>query len=141
MHADLVMGIFDKTSYGFLLFALPAMILVSWLFLSKENKKHYFFNCCLHLFGNALNQPLNHRIVPKELTGQAFIMVFSIYNYVLCLMYSSVIISLLVSGSKPPKINSLEDLKRKRNEHLHIIMEKKIIHSKFVEKCKHAQWS
>ena len=125
LHADLVMGVFDYPSYGFLFVALVGMIFVSWIFQFKEDKKNCFSTSCIYILGNALKQPLNNFILPKSLTGRMFMMVFSLYNYALCLMYSNVIISLLISGSKPPEINSFEDLNKTENRHVRILLEEK----------------
>ena len=125
LHADLVMGVFDYRSYGFIFCALAGMIFVSWIYQFKEGKKNCFSTSCIYMFGNVLNQPLDNSIRPKALTGQIFMMVFSLYNYALCLMYNSIIISLIISGSKPPEINSFEDLNKTENRHLRIFLEEK----------------
>ena len=125
MHADLVMTVFDKPSMVLLLFALISMVVVVWLNLLKEENKNNILNCFLYVFGNALRQPLSRSIIPNTLFGQILMMVVSMYNYIICLMYGSVIISLLISGSRPPEINSLEDLNKGENKHMRIILEKR----------------
>ena len=123
IHADLVMGIFDNISYGCLFLILAAMTLVLWLINLKENREHSLITCLLFMVGNAMNQPLNPSVVPKSLLGRTIISFFSLYNYVICLMYGSIVISVLVSGSKPPEINSLKDLNKAENINIRIIME------------------
>lgn len=123
IHADLVMGAFDNVSYSFLFLALVAMVLVCWIVLAKEDREHSVFTCFIYILGSAVNQPLSLSVVPKAFLGLSIMTFFSFYNNVICLMYRSVIISLVISGSKPPKINSLEDLNKTENLNTRIIME------------------
>ena len=125
MHADLVMAVFDKPSMVLLLFALVSMVVVLWLHLMREDNKNILLNCFLYVFGNALKQPLSRSIIPNTLLGQILMMVVSMYNYIICLMYGSVIISLLIGGSRPPEIYSFEDLNKEGNKHMRIILEKR----------------
>ena len=118
------MGVFDDVSYWFLISALVAMAMVSWVILAKENRKRALSNSILYVFGNAFNQGLDDLIVPKTFLGRSLTTLFSMYNYVICLMYGSVIISLLISGSQPPAINSLEDLNKTENMDVRIVMGK-----------------
>ena len=126
IHADLVMGVFDAVSYWCLISALVAMAIVSSIMLAMENRKRTLYNSILYVFGNAFNQGLNDLIVPKTtILGRSLMTLFSLYNYVICLMYGSVIMSLLISGSQPPGINSLEDLNKTENLDIRIILEEK----------------
>ena len=122
IHADLVMGIFDSISYGCLFFALAMMTIVLWQINSLEQSEQSFMACLLFMVGNVVNQPLNPTVVPKSLLGRTIISLFSLYNYVICLMYGSIVISVLVRGSQPPGINSLEDLNKTENIDIRIIM-------------------
>ena len=47
-------------------------------------------------------------------------------------MYGSMIMSLLISGSQPPGINSLEDLNKTENMDIRIILERKSHVAKFL---------
>ena len=122
--ADLVMGVYDDTSFGLLILAIVAMIIMSWILLRKESREHSLFECALYLFENVLHQPLNGLIVPKAWLGRVIMTFFSIYNLALNLMYMSMIISLLTSGSQPPEINSLADLNKEEYQEIRIFMKK-----------------
>ena len=121
-HADLVMGVYDDTSFGLLILAIVAIILTSWLLLKKEGSDCSLLTCALYIFENVLHQPLNRSIVPKSFYGRAIMTFFTIYNLALNLMYMSIIISLLVSGSKPPQIDSLADLNIDEYKNVRILM-------------------
>ena len=135
IHADLVLGVFDKMSYGFAFFSLAAMILISWIINSKEDKKQssLISACFLYILGNASKQPLNPSIVPKALFRRTIMTIFSIYNYILCIMYGSVVVSVLTSGVKPPQINSLEDLNKTENMNIRIFLEEKSYIQEFLK--------
>ena len=51
--------------------------------------------------------------------------IFTFYNLALNLMYMTIIISLLITGSQPPEINSLADLNRKIFQDVRIIMKRR----------------
>ena len=125
VRSDLVMGVFDGTSYWLMISALGAMTLASWAFLSMEDRNNALSNSILYVFGNAFNQGLNDLIVPKSIFGRVLTTLFSMYNFVICLMYGSVIISILVGGTKPSVIDSLGDLNRTENMEMRIIIESK----------------
>ena len=126
VYADLIMGIFDDMSYGFGFTSLLAMTLVTWVINAREDRsRSSFVKCLIYMIGNAFNQPLNPSIVPKALFGRTITAIFSMHNYIICLMYGSQIISLLISGSQPPQIDSLDDLNKTGNKNIRIIMREK----------------
>ena len=124
IHANLIMGVFDAISYWFMIAALIAMAIICFIFLAKDDRKNALPNSILYVSGNAFKQGLSDLILPRTLLGRFVMTLFSFYNYVICLMYGSVIISLLIGGSQPPAINLLEDLNRAENMNKRIILGK-----------------
>lgn len=124
IHADLVSGVFDEISFVLIILALASMIPIVWFLLRKENRDYSLLQCALHLFENAMYQPLNGSIVPQAWSGRAIMTFFTLYNLSLNLMYMSMIISLLISGSPPPEINSLTDLNKVEYQEIRIFMTK-----------------
>ena len=125
-HVDVVMGVYDDLTFWILNSAVAAQILMSWLLLKKKgNRERSIFTCALYMFENVLHQPLNSIIMPKDLTGRAIMTFFTFYNLALNFMYMSIIISLLVSGSPPPEINSLADLNKEMFKDVRIIMKRR----------------
>ena len=133
VHADLVMGVFDIFSYACLFSALAAMTFVMWLISKNERRDQSPHKCLLLMVGNAVNQSINAPNVSKSFLGRSIMSLFSFYNYIICLMYGSIVISILVSGSKPPQINSLEDLNKTENLHVRIILKEKSFIREFLE--------
>ena len=123
-HADLVMGIYDDMSFRLIVITLVVMIITSWLLLRMEGRNCSLLTCSLYIFENAMYKSLNPVIVPSSIHKRSIITIFTIYNFAINLMYMSIIISLLVSGSKPPQINSLADLRRDEFEHVRILLRK-----------------
>ena len=132
-HADLVIGVYDDTSFGLLILAIVAMILTTWLLLKKENRDCSLITCAAYIFENVMYKGLNNSIVPRSWYGRATMTLFTIYNLALNLMYMSVITSLLISGSKPPQIDSLEDLNKEENKHVRILMNEQGYIRQFME--------
>ena len=133
INADLIMGVFDDVSFLCLILALFAMIFISWLIQVKENQTNSLMTCALYFIGNAFKQPLSYSIMPKGMLGRALTTLFTIYNFIICLMYACIIISLLIGGSRPQKINSLEDLKKTENLNVRIILDEKGYTSEFLK--------
>ena len=123
-HIDLVMGVYDDLTFWLLNLAVVAQILMLWVLHKKENRERSIFTCALYVFGNVLYQPPDRKIMPKQLSGKALMTLFTIYNLALNLMYMNIIISILVSGSQPPEINSLADLNREIYQDVRIIMKR-----------------
>ena len=120
--ADLVMGVYDDTSFYLLNMALVAEIFILWLLLKRERRGHSLITCALYLFENAMHQPLNRLVVPSTRLGRITVTFFTFYNLALNFMYMSIIISLLVGGSQPPAIDSLADLKKEEYQTIRIFM-------------------
>ena len=123
-HADLVMGVFDHASFRFLIIAVVAMILTSWLLLKNEGMNCTLLTCALYIFENVMYKPLNSSILPSSIPKRSIMTLFTICNLALNLMYMSKIISLLVTGSKPLQIDSLADLEREEYEDVRIFIRK-----------------
>ena len=102
--------------------AVVLMVMVTWRILNREDSGGSFSKTLLHIVGNSLNQPLNSALWPRKTTGQAVIIFFSLYNLTICVMYSSVVISILNATQEPTGINALSDLNRGENMHVRIFM-------------------
>ena len=132
IHADLIMGVFDNISFLCLTLALISMIIVSWLTLFMDNQEQPLVKSIFNIFGNAFKQPLT--TMPSSVLGQAiFNLLFSLYNFLICLMYGCIIMSLLIGGSPPPTIDSLEDLNKTENMNVRIILHKNGYTYKFLQ--------
>ena len=90
--------------------------------MKNSNQKQPFMTCVLYTIGNVLDQPLSSLIIPRAFSGRAIMTLFSIYNHIIRLMYSCIIMSLLVVGSRPPIINTLQDLNKTENLHLRVVL-------------------
>ena len=123
LHSDLVKGVFDDLSYGIMALALVLMGLVSLFTRAREekNESHGVFTCMLYVYANALKQP-DPSPVLKKASGRLIMLIFFLYNHIISLMYGSIIISFLISGPRPPAINSLEDLHKTENINLRILL-------------------
>ena len=64
-HADSVLGVFDDTSFGLLIVALVAMILITWLLLKKENMDCSILTCALYIFESAMYKGLKRPYMRK----------------------------------------------------------------------------
>ena len=120
--ADLVMGVYDDTSFYLLNMALVAEIFMLWLLLKREGRGHSIITSALYLFENAMHQPLNRLLVPNTWLGRITVTFFTFYNLALNFMYMSIIISLLIGGSPPPAIDSLADLSKEEYQAIRIFM-------------------
>ena len=116
--------VFDKLSRKLAFLAVTLMILTTWLILQQEGSGHSFWKTVLHVFGNSWNQPLYSSLWPKSVIGQAVIIFFSLYNMTICLMYTSVIISIMTSIKDPPGIDFMSDLNKTENKEIRIFMKK-----------------
>ena len=132
-HANLITEIFDDTSLMCHISAFIAMTVVTWLFMKNDNRKRPFITCVVYTTGNVFGQPLSSLIIPNALSGRSVITLFSIYNYIIRLMYSCIIMSLLIVGSQPPIVNTLQDLNKTENLHIRIVMAKKGYSTEFLK--------
>ena len=119
---NVVKGVFDDASYGMALLAVVLMVIVVWCILNQDGSRGSFSTTLLHMVGNSLNQPLNSALWPRKTTGQAAIIFFSLYNMAICVMYSSVVISILNTTQEPTGIDVMSDLNRAENKHIRIFM-------------------
>ena len=136
MHSNLVMGVFDDISYGLLALALVLIGLVSQLIVAREERRSSLITSMLYVVGNAFKQPPHPLLIPKRWLGQIIMTLFGLYNHVICLMYGSIIISFLISGSKPPEINLLGDLNIDENLNKRIIINKGSYIIEFLKEAK-----
>ena len=104
------------------LLAVALMVTVTWCILNREGPGVSFSTTLLHMVGNSLNQPLNSRLHPRKTTGQAVVIFFSLYNMALCVMYGSVVISILNTTQEPTGIDAMSDLNRTENKDIRIYM-------------------
>ena len=98
-HADLVMEVYDGTSFRLIVISIVAMMITSWLLLKREGRDCSLLTCALYIFENAMYKSLNPLIVPSSIHKRAIMTLFTIYNLALNLMYMNIIISLLLSGT------------------------------------------
>ena len=120
--SNVVIGVFDDLSYGMALVSLCAMILTTWLILHGESRGHLVITTVLYMFGNSLKQPIVTHVLPKRNFGLLIVYFFSIYNTLICLMYSSVIISMLTKMKEPKQIDSMADLNKTENAGIRIFL-------------------
>ncbi len=100
-------GIFDSTSYGLFLSAMIVMATTTWLVTPNCS----FTEAALKTFGSCFNQGSFYvRQQPRRRISQAFIGMFMIYNYMVTIMYSSVVIFLLMLRREGKSIETLTDL-------------------------------
>ena len=122
MVGNVVKGVFDDASYALALLAIVLMVIVAWCILNREGSEISFSTTLLHMVGNSLNQSLNSALRPRKTTGEAVIIFFSLYNMAICVMYSSVVISILNTTQEPTGIDAMSDLNRTENKHIRIFM-------------------
>ena len=122
LAGNIVKGVFDDPSYGMAFLAVVLMVTVTWCIRQREGTRGAFSTTLLHMVGNSLNQPLNSALWPNRTTGQATMIFFSLYNMAICIMYSSVIISILNTIEEPKGIDTMSDLNRTENQHVRIFM-------------------
>jgi hypothetical protein len=66
------------------------------------------------MFGSCVYQPLHKTIRPDSAIAMTMLCFLVLYNALMCIMYGSVIISMLTSQREDGAIDSLEDLLRNR---------------------------
>ena len=120
----MVKGVFDDASYSMALLAVALMVTVTWCILNREGPRVSFSTTLLHMAGNALNQPLNSALYPGNTIGQAVVIFFSLYNMALCVMYGSVVVSILNTTREPTGTDTMFDLNRTENLDVRIFMKK-----------------
>ncbi len=110
---DPLTGIFDRTSYMLAISAMIGMAIATWLVNAKDSP----LEATLKAFGTCLNQgSFNVGERPKEKISQMVIGVFLIYNYMVAIMYCSVVVSLLMIRKEGKSIQTLDDLLRTEHE-------------------------
>ena len=120
--SNVVIGVFDDFSFGIALMAFFAMIFTLSLILRSEKRDDSIATTILYMFGNSLKQPLIPTLLPKRNVGQLTINFFSLYNTLICIMYSSVIISMLTKMNESRHIDVMADLNRTENSGVRIFM-------------------
>ena len=119
----MVKGVFDDASYSMALLAVALMVTVTWCIVNREKGPGVSFSTTLlHMAGNSLNQPLNAALFPRSTTGQAVVIFFSLYNMTICLMYTSVVISIMTSIKDPQGIELMSDLNKTENRGCSIVL-------------------
>ena len=113
-------GVFDDLTYGMASLSLVAMVLLTW-FMIKNNKSIGFTT--LHVIGNLVRQSLPDSMMPRSsMARTAWMLLVSVYNMVLGMMYCSIIISLLAVAKESNVINTLADLNKTENENVRLFV-------------------
>ena len=119
--SNAVFGVFDGPSCGLIIVALMIMSFLTWVVNDKEkSRKQSFAETATYVFGNCVHQPPFKSIIPKSRFGQVMMLLFVVYNLIITIMYSSIVISILTSKPKSKGIQTLEDLQSKQNENVRI---------------------
>ena len=119
---NVLKGIFDDATYCMAGISLATMILVTWLILKRENSCRSFSHTVLHLIGNMFMEQLPASMMPRTFMGAMWILLVPIYNMMIAMMYSSIIISLLTVIVEKNVINTMADLNRTENENVRIFI-------------------
>ena len=119
---NVIRGVFDDASYVMAALAVALMVTVTWGILSQEGSGVSFLKILLHMVGNSLYQPFNTALHPRSAIGQAVVIFFSLYNMAICVMYSSVVVSILNTSQEPTGIDAMSDLNKTGNKHVRIFM-------------------
>ena len=120
--SNLVIGVFDDLSYGLGLTVLLAMVFTTWLISLRERTDHSITTTLFYMVGNTFKQPLVAALWPKRNIGIVIVNFFALYNSLICIMYSSVIISLLTKTNVPRLIDEMKDLNRAENTGVRIFL-------------------
>ena len=115
-------GVFDDATYAMASISLATMVLLTFLILKKEDTNPSIVLTILRIFGNVFTQSLPDSMIPRSLIGTVWILFVPAYNMLMCLMYSSIIISLLTVAIETNVINNLGDLNKTENENVRIFM-------------------
>ncbi len=106
-------GIFDGFSYGFFIGAAIAMVIATWLISPGISPTQ----ATLNVFGSCFRQGFyNGKRFPNKRLSQAFVGLFILYNFVVTIMYSSVVISLLTAKKEGKAIDTLSDLLKEEHK-------------------------
>ena len=120
--SNVVFGVFDDHSYVMLLTTLFAMVLTTWLIFQGERKGLSITTTLFYMIGSSFKQPLVASLWPKRNIGMLMVHFFSLYNTLICIMYSSVIISMLTKMKEPRHIDLMADLNRTENTGVRIFL-------------------
>ena len=122
--SNAIIGVFDDLSYGIGLIALFAMFFTLWLYLKREGRGQPITTTFFYMVGNFFKQPMVPAVWPKRNAGMLTANFFSLYNTLLGIMYSCVIISMLTKMKEPKQIDVMADLNRTENIGIRIFMMK-----------------
>ncbi len=113
IKGDAFAGVFDSLSYTFFLSASIAMAVATWLIMPG----HSPVQAALSVFGSCFNQDFyTSSRHPTRRISQAFVGFFIMYNFVVTIMYSSVVMSLLTAKGEGKAIQNLGDLLKEEYE-------------------------
>ena len=114
-------GVFDDTSYCLAAISLATMVLLTILILKKETSHPSIVFTMLHMFGNVFKQGMPPSMTPRSYVGAVWLIFVPTYNMWMCMMYSSIIISMLTVVTETNVINKMVDLNNTENEQVRII--------------------
>ena len=121
---DPIRGVFDTTSYALFLVTLVLVILLSWAAKALEIPGFQLGTAVTYMFGSCVNQGLCGTMMPCSTAFKNMMCLFVVFNALVCVMYNSVMISIMTSPAEFKGINSLEDLMEPSNLHLRILVKK-----------------
>ena len=104
--------------------ALTLATLLSWAAKSLESPGFPLSTAVTYMFAIGVNQGLCGTMMPRSTGFKNMMCLFVVFNALVCIMYSSVMISKLTSPAEFKGIDSLEDLLRSKNEHLRILVKR-----------------
>ena len=116
-------GVFDDLTYGMASISIVATVLLTWFMIGKQS----FWFTTLHMLGSLFRQSLPSSFIPQSSSksGAAWILLVSVYNMVLGMMYCSIIVSLLAVKKDSNMINTLADLNTTENQNVRLFMNKR----------------
>ena len=100
------------------------IILLSWAAKALEVPGFHLSTAVTYMFGSSVNQGLCGTMMPRSTASRHMMCLFVVFNALVCIMYSSVMISKLTSPAEFKGVDSLEDLLLPQNHHLRVWVKK-----------------
>ena len=122
VQGNVFKDVFDDTSYSLAAISLAIMVLLTFIILKKETSHPSIILTMLHMFGNVFKQALPSSMTPRSYIGAAWLIFVPTYNMLMCMMYSSIIISMLTVVIETNMVNNMGDLNTTENENVRIFL-------------------
>ena len=114
--------VFDDASYCLASISLAIMVLLTFILLKKETSHPSIMSTMLHIFGNVFKQALPSSMAPRSYIGAVWLLLVPTYNMWICMMYSSIIISMLTVIIDTNMVNNMGDLNKTETENIRIFL-------------------